>query len=879
MAYLARMRILLPATDKAPGSAQDSSKGSKDEASLSKPTGSSPDDSKNSFATPSRKQPGQPRGLHSPRNPKTDISPFKSGKPGGTDTSITPRRFDISSADTETATEVSSSDEDRKKEEQHRLIRRAFPITVAYQKEVSYKEVRDGKTTDVWLSRLQAEKQEGHPVIDFARGNKVLVQALESYVSLTRMPPEPDTSHSGRIQKAKKALDPLQKQLDSVIESLGNKPEALRQPTVLQGMKDLQSRLTTERHQLSQLGKSTTPRNASLFECMQIPAMTRSAVDEWQRLGFDQRDMALGQLGDLSINDLRACAQGIASEQFAKSARELLIARAEFPHMNKADFIKLAPILLARGIPHELLKEMAVLGIEPNAQNLPGGEHLRQADRCKPVPLGKGVMGTAFRLNIDNEEWVFKPEQKEPSPAGMAAGIPIKGANTAGRILASAKVSALLGLKTVPDAAPFWLPPMDGQPGRYGSISRLVTGPMVQSNEGARAVHKLNHFEMTSVGRFLPEIQAKARLYGFDTVVFDSIQNELQLLTQKEFRRPLEFKSHPLLQSLSEVSVVEIMTGQVDNHAGNLLLENGESARMIDTAEAFPKNFKHPLDLMTEPWSAKADWDGYFTDLVKSIGKSETPPNLPEKVDSGERDLLLQIPSRYLGPGWEIGLTNWQVAKVELELQHMQMRLRQVDAVTGIPTIPDSDHLTASANNRSAHTHGWPAAVSTQLKANVLQLTEDELKQSLAGLVTPEEADATWSRTAALQNALRQDGLILEVKTEDGWTSAEATSRMGLEPGALDHHAHEVLNLAVTEQEFAWTQAQRRVHLKHGLTGALALEELMSRMQADGVFAKEVPEGPTPEQQIKLGLAAPKATTVGHALFDPRRLLTQLGKD
>ena len=102
---------------------------------------------------------------------------------------------------------------------------------------------------------------------------------------------------------------------------------------------------------------------------------------------------------------------------------------------------------------------------------------------------------------------------------------------------------------------------------------------------------------------------------------------------------------------------------------------------------------------------------------------------------------------------------------------------------------------------------------------------------------------------------------------------------MGLEPGALDHHAHEVLNLAVTEQEFAWTQAQRRVHLKHGLTGALALEELMSRMQADGVFAKEVPEGPTPEQQIKLGLAAPKATTVGHALFDPRRLLTHLGKD
>ena len=50
-----------------------------------------------------------------------------------------------------------------------------------------------------------------------------------------------------------------------------------------------------------------------------------------------------------------------------------------------------APILLARGIPHELLKEMAVLGIEPNAQNLPGAEHLRQADRCKPVQGPRGI--------------------------------------------------------------------------------------------------------------------------------------------------------------------------------------------------------------------------------------------------------------------------------------------------------------------------------------------------------------------------------------------------------------------------------------------------------------------------------------------------------
>lgn len=664
---------------------------------------------------------------------------------------------------------------------------------------------------------------------------------------------DPQEITSPQAQALDKAINAYDKA--SVQEK---KPATLQQPQVAQALRSLLDQLQEEQRLLAPLCKSgrikelkylgvEIPTNSRLVEMMATSELKKDLFNAWTDAGLDVRDLARGGLGDLALEDLdSAVPDGLSSPGAVAGARHVLAARMSFPHMDKARFLALAPVLLERQVPLELLQCMADWAIEPNPDNLPGASDLLQATECDLKPLGKGNMGTAYKLQLGSQWWVFKAEQEGGPGDAAQADIPARGANTTGRVLAAARMARLLQLDTIPEARPFWVPPRDGMPGRYGSVSRLVTGSMLQAGAGDVAVYPLdNDFKVMGARKQMPQIKDRARQHGFEDVHLDENKRQLVFKPRTEYLRPLDHASLALRRSLAEANVTELITGQVDGNPGNYLLENGQQARLIDTAESFLPNLSHPLGQITKPAPVIKEWETHLQAMVSAVSRNQPLPKTPGSVGMVQRLELLRLSEGEFVQRWARGLSQGDQQMAWLAMQSLQAQLNNKDGITSVPDRVAID------GNTTVHCHGWPPAVASDLKAAVLALTEGSVAQALAPFLKPEEVQSTWSRTLALQNMLQVPGAIHEVRSDDQWLSAEVTQRMGWTPSALKT-AQEKLDGAPGDD---WEKRafKRDLLMDSGLPGALALEEHLMRKA--------------------IGRSTPDAPYQGTALFDPKSLL------
>jgi hypothetical protein len=85
---------------------------------------------------------------------------------------------------------------------------------------------------------------------------------------------------------------------------------------------------------------------------MATSELKKDVFNAWTDAGLDVRDLARGGLGDLALEDLdSAVPGGLSSPGAVAGARHVLAARMSFPHMDKARFLALAPVLLERQVP------------------------------------------------------------------------------------------------------------------------------------------------------------------------------------------------------------------------------------------------------------------------------------------------------------------------------------------------------------------------------------------------------------------------------------------------------------------------------------------------------------------------------------------------
>ncbi len=801
---------------------------------------------------------GSPRSFFSPRNRST-FTPYKApGSLAPSDTLVSPPQFQLPEPSSDDL-RAEPSPTHRSSQRVERAVKNDFPGTVPLQKEIRTRE-KDGTETCTLLSL----KGQGHVVLDAQPRLPALKQALLRYTELTRVIPLPDQRPHKAAQEASEALVRLLDELSAAISAHLGKPEGHRQPLVLAALQALHDRLTEDQARLKPLCRSNridelrqdgveVPSGSRLVDLMVTSQLPQERWAAWQAEGFDVRDLAHGERGDLELTDLQQLLPDWHDRPTrVADARQVLAARLLFPGMEKARFLALAPVLVERQVPLELLSCMADHEIEPHPHNLPSAEHLLHAAGCEPRPLGQGRMGTAYLLALGTERWVFKAEQEQgPSEAGLGAGIPGTGANTTGRVLASARFSQLLGLDTVPEALPFWMPPRDGQPGRYGSISRLVKGPMMQAGLGDAASHRLdNDFQLLSARKHLPQLQDIAQRHGFGSVELDDAGQTLTWKPRTEYLHPLQTASVAARISLSEASVVELLTGQVDGHPGNYLLEGGQAARLIDTAESFPPGLTHPLGLITEPAPVIQAWDQHLQRLVAAIRDGRPLPLPPGTVGEIQRADLLQMTETTFVQRWAQDLSPGQQQLAWVAMEVLQARLADRQRIASVPDRVASD------GNTAVHCHGWPPVITSELKARVLALNETTVKAALAPFLTAQEVDATWSRTVVVQKQLRVPGAIHEVRSDGEWTSAEVTRLLGWAPDVLDRAA-DALD-GHTGNDWEQRAFKRSLLMSSGLPGALALDEhLMRRAMAT---------------------ATPNAPYRGTALFDVKALLASLNR-
>lgn len=799
---------------------------------------------------------GSPRSFFSPRNRST-FTPYKAtGSLSRSDTLVDPPPFRLPEPTADDLREEPSPSH-RSRQRAERAVKNDFPGTVPLQKEIRTRE-KDGTETCTLLPL----KIRGHVVLDAQPRLPALKQALLRYAELTRVIPLPDQKPHQAARDASQVLEQLLGDLCEAIAAQDRKPTGHQRPDVPVALQALHDRLTREQARLKPLCSSRRigelrqhgvemPSGSRLVDMMVTSQLPQERWAAWQAEGFDVRDLAHGERGELELTDLQQVLPDWHDRPTrVADARLVLAARLLFPGMDKARFLALAPVLVERQVPLELLSCMADHEIEPHPHNLPSAEHLLRAASCEPRPLGQGRMGTAYLLALGTERWVFKAEQEQgPSEAGLGAGMPETGANTTGRVLASARFSQLLGLDTVPEALPFWMPPRDGQPGRYGSISRLVKGPMMQAGLGDVATHRLdNDFHLLSARKHLPQLQDIAQRHGFGSVELDDAGRTLTWKPRTEYLHPLQTASVAARISLSEASVVELLTGQVDGHPGNYLLENGQAARLIDTAESFPPGLTHPLGLITEPAPVIQAWDQHLQHLVSAIRGGQPMPAPPRTVGELQRADLLRMTETTFVQRWARDLPWGQQQLAWLAMEGLQARLADRQRIASVPDRVASD------GNTAVHCHGWPPVIASGLKARVLALDEASVKQTLAPYLTPEEVDATWSRTRVLQQMLQVPGAIHEVHAVDDWTSAEVTRRLGWAPDVLDPAADALSGH--TGSEWERRALRRSLLMSSGLPGALALDEHLMRRA--------------------IATAPPDAPYRGTALFDVKALLAAL---
>jgi len=312
-----------------------------------------------------------PRGFLSPRRTPAS-TPYKApGSHRPTHGLESPPPFRL----TDSATEDTAAESVRKEAHQNSVQRQvetatrdAFQHHTSFRRDIAYKDSQNKPAF-----RLSEEVAHGHVVLDFSHlpHAKEVRKQLNRYVKLTRVDLCPDQEPHKTAREVGKVLAGLVSLLGDSLSVQQRKPQAIQQPQVDQALQSLLDQLQQEQRLLAPLCKSgrikelrslgvEIPRDSRLVEMMATSALKKDLFNAWTNVGLDVRDLARGELGALTLEDLdSAVPGGLSSPGAVADARQVLAARMCFPHMDKARFLALAPVLLERQVPLELLQCMA----------------------------------------------------------------------------------------------------------------------------------------------------------------------------------------------------------------------------------------------------------------------------------------------------------------------------------------------------------------------------------------------------------------------------------------------------------------------------------------------------------------------------------------
>ncbi|WP_302173824.1 hypothetical protein [uncultured Hydrogenophaga sp.] len=697
------------------------------------------------------------------------------------------------------------------------------------------------------------------------------------------------------------AIAPAQTSLYGLIEALSTarrqesmKPKDLQQPGTVTTAEKLLAQLTTELGQLIQLPDKLEdlegrygqlPAGTRLIEAMALATVPNDEVQSWIDNGFNLGHAARAAHGGLTLAELNQAAGNRANEKAVID--RLLSARQLFPRTAQASFLKSAAEIVKRGVKVKTLQSMQKLGIELHPDNLPDIRLDTQAELASSRVLGQGTMATVHLLEWQsaegNERWVFKEATDEVADAGQAAGIPERGANLSGRIMATAKVSSALGIRSAPAAKPVMYRAPGSDEKKYGTLSRFVSGEMLESGVGAPAKLSLNRFDMQSIKKMAPgRLSRLAETYGFMGYQIDEDASTLNFLTTgtltpeqlqrreaaptTQFLMKLDFTSAPLLESLSNLGVLAYLTGQDDMHSGNLMKERRPDGQVevqtIDNDMSNGKKTNSGLESIATPNPVTATWEESLRAMARLDSKASSP-KLPDTIGREYRLELLGMQKAEFLSRYGQGLDANQADQAWTRMQAVQRQLLQRDMSsgfnpTGVTTIRQVDDWEAnSAGN--AHSYGFPKVIRADVKAAILNLDESTVKEELFGMLGPEEQAAAWHRVQAAQKRLQVPDMIAVVNNPADWTSQANLELMGLNPDELKAATDELRN---APDQWTTRLVQRKYAIDHSVTGLLAMRQNMATMQV------EERRGPS--------TVTPLPAFEGSAVFDSAAMMAEL---
>jgi hypothetical protein len=659
------------------------------------------------------------------------------------------------------------------------------------------------------------------------------------------------------------------------------RPEADRENQVIDQMRDLVGDLQRERKHLKgtvrrllnhcQVQSITLPERITLDDVIALAGAPADEMDRWLKNDFGLLTAAKAARAGMAFDSVAAMASLPAQERLGGASRAvmetLVDARLALPGVSDDGFRDIARDLILKRTPLAALEAMSAHHIPAYRSNLPG-QLIDLADRPNDYQLmGSGALATVYRIRCaDGQDRVFKEEGNEVPGQGSKAGIPgaRRGANLTGRILASSDVARHLGIASAPKAEPVAIR-VPGESGvRYGALSTLVKGAMFQSGAGSSATIDLDAEQHRWLAGLSPaELNDVADRFGFVDARLEAPEHQparLVLTTDQPvqgtedtpeklgsvFMTPIDLDSPAIRASASDLGFWSAITGQLDLHAGNIMVERAADGTphlvSIDNDISSGSRNHHPNAEISEDNPTYRLWQSVVDQIVDvAVQGGQSGPRIPhpDRIGGVQRQAILAMTqdrfnSRYAGKG----MTAWQQTAAWREMQALQAKLREIGP-DGSPRVPTASVDWVPLDYGKTSAFGLPRAIRRELKTAIMALDESTTHRLFGALGEADRASA-WSRVVAIQDELGIEGRIAVVESLDDWSRPDITQRLGLDPASVEQAVRD-MHSARDLVEF-----NNRLAMDWGLPRHLAVVQANSRMHAQGLFDTQVdgPDGP-----------------------------------
>jgi hypothetical protein len=358
--------------------------------------------------------------------------------------------------------------------------------------------------------------------------------------------------------------------------------------------------------------------------------------------------------------------------------------------------------------------------------------------------LGAGANNVALQINLNNELWVWKAEPKgQHSDASAANGIPEENTRGQYRAVATYRIDQLLRTGLVPKTQ------LAAREGQLGQIMEFKPGKSIRTAnwEPFDATNQEHVFHRDIALKRKQDLDAKEVQYAAlqktphgpnqnfmveykeakkeHTSAKAKLNNAGQWMVLREHGRRVNLGNPALQQKLANLQILDLITGQLDRHAGNFLLNMSDDGQTCNGVVAIDNDISFGANT---------------TDLAKE-GSRGTMKDLPNHID---HEMAMRIAGNALQPNYDIkadGITETDIrlAVSDLllpdELEALTTRFRTVKerCISALRegrvlTMPGAAGSVANPANNLAYGNAWLGNPENSKFGTILGMVNQELR-------------------------------------------------------------------------------------------------------------------------------------------------------